>query len=61
VAHAGPHAGTLTQDKVRLVNQLEALLEDAHLKLSKLCQRHHSQSARRMLQAIAEGLPTRPR
>ncbi len=45
----------LTHDKVRLVNQLEALLEDAHIKLSSLVSDVVGVSARRMLQALAEG------
>ena len=45
----------LTRDKVRLVNQLEALLEDAHIKLSSLVSDVVGVSARRMLQALADG------
>jgi transposase len=45
----------LTHDKVRLVNQLEALLEDAHIKLSSLVSDVVGVSARRMLHALAEG------
>jgi transposase len=45
----------LTHDKVRLVNQLEALWEDAHIKLSSLVSDIVGVSARRMLQALAEG------
>ena len=45
----------LTHDKVRLVNQLEALLEDAHIKLSSLVSDLVGVRARRMLQALAEG------
>jgi transposase len=45
----------LTHDKVRLVNQLEALLEDAHIKLSSLVSDVVGVSARRMLQALADG------
>lgn len=45
----------LTHDKVRLVNQLEALLEDAHVKLSSLVSDVVGVSARRMLHALAEG------
>jgi transposase len=44
-----------TRDKVRLQNQLEALLEEAHLKLSSLVSDLLGVSARRMLQALAEG------
>jgi len=44
-----------TRDKVRLQNQLEALLEEAHIKLSSLVSDLLGASARRMLQALAEG------
>lgn len=44
-----------TREKVRLQNQLEALLEEAHLKLSSLVSDLLGVSARRMLNAIAEG------
>ncbi len=42
-------------DRIRLQNQLESLLEEAHLKLSSLVSDLFGLSARRMLQAIAEG------
>src|SRR5216684_4932633 len=42
-------------DRVRLQNQLESLLEEAHIKLSSLVSDLFGLSARRMLQAIAEG------
>jgi transposase len=45
----------LTRDKIRFRNQLEALLEQAHLKLSSFVSDLLGLSARRMLQAIAEG------
>ena len=45
----------LTRDKVRLQNQLEALLEDVHIKLSSLVSDLLGVSARRMLKALAEG------
>ena len=45
----------LRRNKVRLHNQLEALLEEAHLKLSSLVSDLLGASARRMLQALAEG------
>ncbi len=45
----------LTCDKVRLQNQLEALLEEAHIKLSSLVSDLLGVSARRMLKALAEG------
>lgn len=45
----------LTRDKVRLQNQLEALLEEAHIKLSSLVSDLLGASARRMLKALAEG------
>jgi len=44
-----------TRDKVRLQNQLEAFLEEAHIKLSSLVSDLLGASARRMLQALAEG------
>jgi transposase len=45
----------LTCNRVRLQNQLEALLEEAHIKLSNLVSDLLGLSARRMLQALAEG------
>jgi len=45
----------ITRDKVRFQNQLEALLEQAHIKLSSLVSDLLGLSARRMLKAIAEG------
>ena len=45
----------LTRARVRLQNQLEALLEQAHLKLSSLVSDLLGVSARRMLQALADG------
>src|SRR6266516_3905373 len=42
-------------DRVRLQNQLESLLEEAHIKLSSLVTDLLGLSARRMLKAIAEG------
>jgi transposase len=45
----------LTRARVQLQNQLEALLEEAHLKLSSLVSDLLGVSARRMLQAIAYG------
>jgi transposase len=44
-----------TRDKVRLQNQLEALLEEAHIKLSSLVSDLLGASARRMLKALGEG------
>lgn len=44
-----------TRDKVRLQNQLEALLEEAHIKLSSLVSDLLGASARRMLRALAAG------
>src|ERR1700748_2211123 len=44
-----------TRDKVRLQNQLEALLEEAHIKLSSLVSDLLGASARRMLHALSEG------
>jgi len=45
----------LTRDRVRLQNQLEALLEETHIKLSSLVSDLLGASARRMLRALAEG------
>jgi len=45
----------LTRARVRLQNQLEALLEQGHLKLSSLVSDLLGVSARRMLQALADG------
>ena len=45
----------LTRNKVQLRNRLECLLEEAHLKLSSLVSDLLGLSARRMMQAIAEG------
>jgi Transposase len=44
-----------TRDKVRLQNQLEALLEESHIKLSSLVSDLLGASARRMLKALADG------
>jgi len=44
-----------TRDRVRLHNQLEALLEEAHIKLSSLVSDLLGASARRMLKALAGG------
>jgi transposase len=45
----------LTRGRVQLQNRLEALLEEAHVKLSSLVSDLLGPSARRMLAAIAEG------
>jgi transposase len=45
----------LTSDHVRLQNQLESLLEEAHIKLSSLVSNLLGASARRMLKGLAEG------
>jgi len=45
----------LRRDRVRLHNQLESLLEEAHIKLSSLVTDLLGVSARRMLKALAEG------
>src|SRR5438093_4107931 len=42
-------------DRVRLQNQLESLLEEAHIKLSSLVSDLLGASARRMLKALADG------
>ena len=45
----------VTRHRVQLQNQLEALLEEAHLKLSRLVSDLLGRSARRMLRALADG------
>lgn len=45
----------LTRDRVRLQNQIEALLEDAQIKLSSCVSDLFGLSARRILTALAEG------
>jgi transposase len=45
----------LTRNRVQLQNRLEALLEEAHIKLSSLVSDLLGVSARRMLQALAGG------
>src|SRR5690349_12632069 len=45
----------LTRNRVQLQNRLEALLEEAHIKLSSLVSDLLGVSARRMLKAIADG------
>src|SRR2546426_209715 len=45
----------LTRDRVQLQNRLEALLEEAHIKLSSLVSDLLGASARRMLKALADG------
>jgi len=45
----------LTQDKVRMRNQLEGLLEEAHIKLTSLVSDLFGASGRRMLHGLAEG------
>ncbi len=45
----------LTRNRVQVHNRLESLLEEAHLKLSSLVSDLLGLSARRMLQAIADG------
>src|SRR6266404_7731151 len=45
----------LTRNRVQLQNRLEALLEEAHIKLSSLVSDLLGASARRMLEALAEG------
>jgi transposase len=45
----------LRRDRVRLQNELEALLEEAHMKLSSLVSDLLGVSARRMLEALADG------
>jgi transposase len=45
----------LTRNRVQLQNRLEALLEEAHIKLSSLVSDLLRASARRMLKALADG------
>src|SRR5260370_25078197 len=45
----------LTRNWVQLQNRLEALLEEAHIKLSSLVSDLLGASARRMLKALADG------
>src|SRR5216684_1987395 len=45
----------LTRDRVQLQNRLECLLEEAHIKLSSFVSDLLGASARRMLQAVADG------
>src|ERR1017187_3725568 len=45
----------LTRDKVRFQNQLEALLEEVHIKLSSFVSDLLGLSARRMVKALADG------
>src|SRR5258706_6002993 len=45
----------VTRNRVQLHNRLECLLEEAHIKLSSLVSDLLGVSARRMLQAVAEG------
>src|SRR5260370_12964134 len=45
----------LTRNRVQLQNRLEALLEEAHIKLSSLVSDLLGASARRMLHALADG------
>jgi hypothetical protein len=45
----------LRRDRARVQNQLESLLEEAHIKLSSLVSDLLGASARRMLKALADG------
>src|SRR5438552_18852264 len=45
----------VTRNRVQLHNRLESLLEEAHIKLSSLVSDLLGASARRMLQALADG------
>ena len=45
----------VTRNRVQLHNRLEALLEEAHIKVSSLVSDLLGISARRMLQALADG------
>jgi len=45
----------MTRDRARLQNQVESLLEEAHIKLSSLVSDLLGASSRRMLKALADG------
>ena len=45
----------ITRNRVQLHNRLESLLEEAHIKLSSVVSDLLGTSARRMLQALADG------
>jgi hypothetical protein len=45
----------ITRNRVQLHNRLEALLEEAHIKVSSIVSDLLGISARRMLQALADG------
>lgn len=47
--------GQVTRNRVQLQNRLECLLEEAHIKVSSLVSDLLGASARRMLQAVADG------
>jgi hypothetical protein len=49
-----------TRDRARLQNQVESLLEEAHIKLSCLVSDLLGATAHRMLKALAEGETHRP-
>src|SRR5437867_2946228 len=55
VAHRDAQKVQLTRDRVQLQNRLESLLEETHIKLSSLVSDLLGLSARRMLQALADG------
>jgi hypothetical protein len=55
VAHRDAQKYHLTRDQVQLQNRLESLLEETHIKLSSLVSDLLGLSARRMLQALADG------
>jgi len=55
VTQCGCSAYQLTRDRVQLHNRLESLLEETHIKLSSLGSDLLGLSARRMLQALADG------
>jgi transposase len=55
VADTDAHKASTDTGQSRLQNQLEALLEEAHIKLSSLVSDLLGASARRMLHALAEG------
>ena len=55
MAHAHAPQAAVRQDRTRFLNRLEALLEQMHIKLSSFVSDLLGVSARRMLEAVAEG------
>ena len=55
VAHGNAPKAATCRTRVRLQNQMEAFLEEAHIKLSSLVSDLLGESGRRMMEALAEG------